>query len=90
MERTDSRVLRFSTAAGCAPALLLAHASARADLAARLALFERALFPAGAGARHLRGARAQRRTLPRAGPRAPQSALQRFLLKRGHEQSHAC
>jgi hypothetical protein len=30
MERTDSRVSRFSTAAGCAPALLLAHASARA------------------------------------------------------------
>jgi hypothetical protein len=51
MERTDSCVSRFATAAGCAPALLLAHASARADLAARLALFERALFPADAAVR---------------------------------------
>jgi hypothetical protein len=57
MERTDSCVSRFATAEGCAPALLLAHASARADLAARLALFERALFPAGAAVRDACAAR---------------------------------
>ncbi len=57
MERTDSCVSRFATAEGCAPALLLAHASARADLAARLALFERALFPAGAAVRDAGAAR---------------------------------
>jgi hypothetical protein len=57
MERTDSCVSRFATAEGCSPALLLAHASARADLAARLALFERALFPAGAAVRDACAAR---------------------------------
>jgi hypothetical protein len=51
MEHSVSCDSCFAKAAGCAPALLLAHVSARADLAARLALFERALFPAGAAVR---------------------------------------
>ena len=55
--RNESGVRRFATAAGCEQTLLRAHANVRAELAARLSLFERALFPAGA---HVRDACAAR------------------------------
>jgi hypothetical protein len=55
--RNESGVHRFSTAAGCELTLLRAHARVRAELAARLALFERALFQAGAAVRDACAAR---------------------------------